>query len=176
MSNWSPILSGALAGLIVTLVGYALMRSRPKVDAQSGRSVASYSSFVRTFGIALTLMLALGTAYTVWTQPDDRDVHWFLGAFTVLGGGCLLLEFFGVRIEFDSESIQRFAPWHRPRIAAWSEVERVTYSSWASWHVLHTASGKIRVPDWISGAGELVAYARRRAEANNSNRPKSART
>jgi hypothetical protein len=169
--DWSPILSGAIGGILVTLAGYALARARLKVDLLSGRAVVSYSVTVRVFGIVLTLLLAAATAYVIWKQPDDYDVQLFLGGFLVVGGGYLLLEFFGVRIDFNSESVRRFAPWHRPRVASWSEVARVTYSASLSWHVLHTSSGKIRVPDWMAGSRELVEYARRRVAANKSMQP-----
>lgn len=169
--NWVPILSGAIGGILVTLAGYALARARPKVDRQSGRTIVSYSAAVRVIGVVLTLFFAFATTYVVWKQPDDHDVQLLLGGMFVVGGGYLLLEFFGVRIEFNSESVRRFAPWHRPRVASWSEVARVTYSPSASWHVLHTSSGKIRVPDWMAGSREFVEYARRRVEANRSIQP-----
>lgn len=166
--SWSPLISGAIGGILVSLVGYALARSRPKLDNRSGRAVVAYSSLVRMLGVLLALLLLLATAYVVWTQPKDYGVQLLLGAFAVFGGGFILLEFFGVRIEFDSTSVHRFAPWHRHRVIGWSEVVRVTYSPWASWHVLHGPRGKIRVPDWMSGANQVVQHARRHAEANKS--------
>lgn len=169
--HWSPILSGAIGGILVTLAGYTLARRRPSVDPVSRQTIVSYGVAVQVIGVALTLLLALATTYVLWKQPEDYDVHLLLGGFCVVGGGFLLLEFFGVRIEFNSETVRRFAPWHRPKVASWDQVAKVTYSPSASWHVLHTSSGKIRVPDWMAGSRELVEYARRRVEANKSIQP-----
>jgi hypothetical protein len=169
--NWSPILSGAIGGILVTLAGYVLTRRGPRVDPLSRQTIVCYGVAVQVLGVVLTLLLAAATIFVIWKQPDDYHVHLLLGAFCVVGGSFLLLEFFGVRIEFDSESVRRFAPWHRPKMASWDQVARVTYSASASWHVLHTSSGKIRVPDWMAGSRELVEYARRRAEANKSIQP-----
>jgi hypothetical protein len=169
--NWSPLFTGAIGGILVSLAGYALACSRPKLDERSGRAVVTYSAMVRMLGVLLALLLLLATAYVAWTQPQDYDVQVLLGGFTVFGGGYILLEFFGVRIEFDSKSVHRFAPWHRPRVIGWSEVVRVSYAPWASWHVLHSSGARIRVPDWMSGAKQVVQYARQRAEANKSMQP-----
>jgi hypothetical protein len=69
----------------------------------------------------------------------------------------LFMEFFGVKIAFDENSIYCYSPWVKNRIVVWDEIEEIEFSESMQWWVIKTKNkGKIRLHVFLSGIPTIL--------------------
>ncbi len=151
-------ISIVLVAIIVPLVlGWLLRGSSSGTQKQSGISWLVYGKRMKGFALLFSGLVA--ALVVLWFIVEPKDKMPVLGMIAMFGGLTLplFLEFFFVRIGYDSKEIYCHSIWRPNREIDWTEVESATFSESLQWWVISTKnSGKIRVHVYISGLTELL--------------------
>lgn len=152
----NPVVAGAVAAAIVLPLILRTVRSATReVD---GELILEYARPMKLLvGIFWACWLGFAVA-ALFAPPKDRIM-----ALTVVAGFLLLvvplhMEFFKVRIAFDSNGINTRSPWRAARSIPWSVVERAWFSQAMQWYVVQTKElGRIRLHVYLSGVQSFLA-------------------
>lgn len=132
----NPGVDGAVAAALVMPVILRTVRSATReVD---GELILEYARRMKLLvGIFWICWFGFAVA-ALFAPPKDR-----IRALTVVAGILLPvvplhMEFFKVRIAFDSNGIDTRSPWRAARSIPWSEVERAWFSQAMQWYVVQT--------------------------------------
>lgn len=95
-----------------------------------------YSKIARGFA-ALSLLILAGVAVlTLRGRPlAASEVRWLVGtaAVFVALGASMVVEFFGVKHEYDDAGITYRSPWSTTRRIAWAEVAKIEWRPMLKW-------------------------------------------
>jgi hypothetical protein len=116
-----------------------------------------YSRALRWFGLLLAGVPTLGLVAILLLirrplQPDERIG--FVSMFLLFGGlgAPLVLEFFGVRHQFDDAGLSFRSPWSRHRRIAWLDVSSIRWRKIAKSLNIKTYGGvTVRISPLVSG-------------------------
>jgi hypothetical protein len=117
---------------------------------------------------ALLLALAPPTAMAgvVWLYPWRSTTMLALASgvflFFCILAGLLLLEVEGVQFTLTDDGLTRYSRWRKPQSLRWSEIERIEYSAFNRWFIVHGAGRTIHVSRFFVGVAAFVEMARRR--------------
>jgi len=157
----SPIISGLIGGLVVTIVPLVLRYMQNQALQKStmidGIHWLSYGPVFKVIGIASTLMVVVLTAGI--TIQGDPDLSW-VGILAIstpffLLFLALLLEGFFVRIGFDQNYLYTKSWVRLPRQISWTNVLSAEYSPSMSWWRITTKQGMVYASTLITGIGDL---------------------
>ncbi len=119
--------------------------------------VVEYGRTIKIFVVVFWLFAAGVAIGAVFASASDRTL-----AICVAGTFFLLiltlhLEFFHVRIRYDSSGLHLKSPWRRSRFIPWSAITEARFSSALQWYVLSTTEfGHIRLHLYLSGLQSLL--------------------
>ena len=163
-SDLSHVLTALLVPLVLGGLLY-LARRQATVQVREGRLVLRYGWALQTIEILAALMAGLMMFLAIQARPDQRGIAMVVVLGFVLLAVVLGLEVFGVRVEFDADTIWCFSPWRRNRAIPWAEIERVTFSHVNQWWIVRTrtgALGSIRLSQFLTGVEDFLTAARAR--------------
>lgn len=98
-------------------------------------------------------------------EPRQTTVFGSLGLLILAGYALLEVNF--VSIAVDQVGLVHRSPWRRRRSIPWREIYGHSRSDFNGWVVIETAQGKLRVSDFMGGAGELIQLVTARIDARS---------
>ena len=111
-------------------------------------------------GIAVFLAWLVVLFAKLWfeaTDPEEREINAWLTIAIFIFDVPLIIEFFFVRIGYDSHNIYCKSGWRSNRVVAWREVKSCTYSPLNKWWVVETENqGLIRAHEFLSGRDQFI--------------------
>jgi hypothetical protein len=153
-------------GLILVWIVLTFIGPR-KVNAPDVLHVLRYGVMLRTLALMLALMPPLIMTYVIATFPLPSTRALYGAGFSFVAvcllGGALLIEVMRGQVWISEAKVTRISPWTRQPIEiAWTEVERIGYSSVNSWFLVRGAGKTARVSTYLVGVSEFVRAARRK--------------
>ena len=147
----------------VSLVTWLLARAvRPGARVDGGASVLEYGRAFKILGACSWALIVLLVVAAI-DDPSQRRLAVFGLPIFVMIALYLCLEYFKVRVTFDSTGIRTVSPWRGPRSIPWEAVTRVSFSTWAQWYVIETTEfGSVRLSLHLSGTQALLGELERR--------------
>jgi len=127
-----PVVQGITSGLAsaatVFVLSYLLRSVKGQARKEGETSVVEYGRPMKLLVVFFWLLVAIGGAAALFAPKEDRWI-----AATVMGSFfCLVLilhlEFFRVRIAYDTGGIRAQSPWRSSRVIGWEEIKAVSFS------------------------------------------------
>jgi hypothetical protein len=162
----SHVVSAVVVGFLVILTG-AARRGVPTVDRATGLLLFRHHLVLRAFALvaAFGIPIAL-TALVISNPPKNQNDYVAITCLYLLFAGLsapLLWETTRYALLVGPEGLDCRSPWRGRQFFRWDEVEKVSFSTVASWFVLHATGGrKFRVPMYISGVRAFLEQCEQR--------------
>lgn len=128
------------------------------VGAESSARRLAYSNTWKT----VTIVLAFAAICLATFVAIAEDKYRFLGfvltiTFFVAILSPVVIELWGVTIEWDEENIYTRSPWRKPRKIPMAAVTKCDFSIWLQWYRIYTNGlGTIRVHKYMSGIANFL--------------------
>lgn len=156
----------AVAGILTTIViAYlAQIGRRPaRIDPLTNARVLLYSRTLRFF-VAFNFLIFSACVFgsLVSGLPPVKMIlaTSFMGA-CAFWFGLMLVETWGIRVEFTDRSITGHSPWHLPRTIEWMDVIEVRYSQFWDGFLIRGGCGEtIHASRFLVGVGEFASAMR----------------
>lgn len=111
-------------------------------------------------GISVFLACLVVIFAKLWfeaTDAEDREINAWLAITIFIFDVPLIIEFFFVRIGYDSHNIYCKSGWRSNRIVPWKDVKSCIYSPLNKWWVVETETqGLIRAHEFLSGRDQFI--------------------
>ena len=155
----TSIISGIIGGVVAIFLGTFIAK---RVKSAKVHGQLKFNSFMLILGVccfAIVLLAVWALFNDADAREDTTELFSIIGLFVGFGFATIYVfgEYFGVRGDFDSNSIEFNTPWTGRKTERWEDLESLRLNAMASWYVLTFKSGKkIRLSTYLSGHGDVV--------------------
>ena len=152
------VFSGGIAvAAAAAVTTYFARNTRPSARQDGQTMVVEYDRTKKVFVIVFWVFTAFGSLAAVFAPPSERAMAIGIVSIFFLLVLSLHLEFFYIRIRYDSEGLHLASPWRRHRFVPWSAITEARFSRALQWYVVSTTDcGSIHLHVYLSGLQSLL--------------------
>ena len=119
--------------------------------------IVEYDRAKKIFVVVFWFLTAFGFFAAVFAPPSERVMAIGMVSVFSLLVLSLHLEFFYVRIRYDSEGLHLASPWRRNRFVPWPAITEARFSQALQWYAVSTTGfGSIHLHVYLSGLQSLL--------------------